>query len=530
MRQRITFWLLWIISTAAAANAADSPRTPVPDEESQKTALAQIQSIYKSDYEKSKSASQRLEMAHKMLKEADGTTDDVVAKFVLLRVARDIAAQQGDLSTAFESIDRISEAYEADSVPMKIDAAKTAVKAMKSSADHQRSLDQLQTMIDGLLETEKYDAAKSLGPSLLANARGTRDATTVKVISGKLKEIDEIAVRFLKVEEYAAILISNATDPTANLELGKFRCFVRGDWDRGIPMLALGNDEALRKLAELELADEIDYLAAGDAWWDYGENQSSVARKQAQSHAAQLYLKTISQQLGVTKKRLEQRLAIASSRYPAVISNSIGMQFKLISPGHFVMGGGPEGASENSYNVTISKPYYLGIFEVTQQQYAALMGTNPSSHRGANNPVDKVSWNEAVEFCRRLSSLPKERAAGRVYRLPTEAEWEYACRAGTTTAYSYGDDPRQLSEFGWHEANSGGTTHPVGQLKPNLWGLYDMHGNVYEWCHDWTGAFPAGTVTDRVRPPMPFLTTLIGWRDCDFESPTDRRRYGASRR
>ena len=117
------------------------------------------------------------------------------------------------------------------------------------------------------------------------------------------------------------------------------------------------------------------------------------------------------------------------------------------------------------------------------------MGDNPSHFKGNNNPVEEVSWHDAVEFCAKLSALPAERAAGRIYRLPTEAEWEYACRAGTTTAYSFGNDEKDLGKYAWFCDNSFVTfpdrsTHAVGGKLPNGWGLYDMHGNVWEWCSD----------------------------------------------
>ena len=103
---------------------------------------------------------------------------------------------------------------------------------------------------------------------------------------------------------------------------------------------------------------------------------------------------------------------------------------------------------------------------------------------------------DAVEFCRKLSAMPAEKTAGHVYRLPTEAEWEYACRSGTTTAYGFGDDASRLGDYGWFSGNSDSSTHPVGEKKPNAWGLYDMHGGVYEWCQDWYGDYPSGSATD----------------------------------
>jgi formylglycine-generating enzyme required for sulfatase activity len=138
----------------------------------------------------------------------------------------------------------------------------------------------------------------------------------------------------------------------------------------------------------------------------------------------------------------------------------------------------------------------MGVHEVTQAQYEQVMGTNPSRSKGADNPIEMVSWGKAVTFCRKLSALPAKKAAGNVYRLPTEAQWEYACRAGTTTKFSFGDDESDFAEYGWYIMNSGRTTHPVGSKKPNAWGLYDMHGNVWEWCQDWAKRYPDRALTD----------------------------------
>ena len=182
--------------------------------------------------------------------------------------------------------------------------------------------------------------------------------------------------------------------------------------------------------------------------------------------------------------------------------NSLGMEFALIPAGTFLMGS-PETEATRKRDegpqrpITISRPFYLGVYAVTQEQYQAVMGANPSQFTaetggGPAHPVETVNWEEAVEFCRRLSQWPAEERNGRVYRLPTEAEWEYACRAGTTTAFHYG--PALSSR----EANLHGgqpyfappgphleRTTPVGSYAPNAFGLYDLHGNVWEWCQDW---------------------------------------------
>jgi formylglycine-generating enzyme required for sulfatase activity len=167
---------------------------------------------------------------------------------------------------------------------------------------------------------------------------------------------------------------------------------------------------------------------------------------------------------------------VKTGSLPASVTNRFGITLVLIPPGSFMMGSTNGAGNEQPvHKVTIGAPFYLGKYEVTQAQWVALMGHNPSENKGAEHPVEQVSWDDVQEFIRKLNAL----GDGFEYRLPTEAEWEYACRAGTT-----GDFAGELDAMAWYEKNAGGGTHPVGQKLPNKFGLYDMHGNVWEWCAD----------------------------------------------
>ncbi len=227
------------------------------------------------------------------------------------------------------------------------------------------------------------------------------------------------------------------------------------------------------------------------------------------------------------------------------ITNSLGMKLKLIPPGEFVMGS-PEAEEkredrERQYRVQITRGFYIGVTEVTQQQWLRVMRSRPwhdktssearhlrvTVREGRNHPALHLSWEDAVLFCNQLSE--KEKLApcykiellasatpndpqglrveflpqGTGYRLPTEAEWEYACRAGTTTTYSLGNDKTRLGDHVWYDANSKKNMrgeHQVGTKLPNPWGLHDMHGSAYEWCQDWLGEYDTSAATNPTGP------------------------------
>ena len=202
------------------------------------------------------------------------------------------------------------------------------------------------------------------------------------------------------------------------------------------------------------------------------------------------------------------------------LGSGVKMEFVLIPAGKFLMGS-PQTEkdrlrNETQHEVTISKPFYMGKYEVMQEQYEAVTGTNPSHFKGVKNPVETVSWDNAQAFCKKLSAK-----TGKTVQLTTEAQWEYACRAGTTTRFCSGDADGDLDGVGWYESNSGNTTHPVGGKKPNAWGLYDMHGNVLEYCADWAGAYEAGAATDPKGPATGTYFVLRG--GCLYFNPWECR-------
>jgi len=149
-----------------------------------------------------------------------------------------------------------------------------------------------------------------------------------------------------------------------------------------------------------------------------------------------------------------------------------------------------------AHEVTLTTPFYIGRCEVMQEQYAQVMGGNASQFKGASLPVEEVSWNDATEFCMKVGEK-----TGQTVRLPTEAEWEFACRAGTTTTYCSGDSEADLGRAAWYKMNSNSTPHPVGQREPNAWGVYDMHGNVWEWCQDFYWWYKPEAAVNPQGPP-----------------------------
>jgi sulfatase modifying factor 1 len=275
--------------------------------------------------------------------------------------------------------------------------------------------------------------------------------------------------------------------------------------------------EAERKRAEEEAARKKAEAALKRAEEEAARKKAEAALKRAEEEAAR---KKAEEEAERKKAEAEaKRRSNAAAREEIFrlgnlkVEGAGGMEMIKVSPGEFLMGS-PWSEKDRSddelqHRVRLTEPFWLGKYPVTQKQWKAVMGNNPSHFQGDNLPVEMVSWEDAMEFCRRLTEM--ERTAGRLpgalaYCLPTEAQWEFACRAGTTTATAFGNSlSSQEANFDgsypygggwWRKGPNLGRTTQVGSYTANSWGFHDMHGNVWEWCADWYGSYPTGSVTD----------------------------------
>lgn len=360
-----------------------------------------------------------------------------------------------------------------------------------------------------------------------------------------VREERKLATQYLKSKK---LLHEEPEDAAAATVVGRHLCFVKQAWIEGLRMLAHGHDTTLRTVAVDELAildgDVLDpsaALAVAGRWWELATDPEAVPAAHAdrvRRHAAAIYLRIrpelqdpVDIALATTRVAeadtnagaggdgtMHAEVAAggavnphdrvsplgepwATPRWPGdLVTNSLGMRFVLVPAGSFTMGSpsseAGRGPDEDQVQVTITRPFLVGQTEVTQEQWRALMGTEPWRDRpnvqvSDTHPATYISWEAAREFCKQLTA--RERDAGRIpdtvsYTLPTEAQWEYACRAGSSDCYSFGDNENLLPDHAWSDGFGGQrllrSARPVGQKAANRFGLFDMHGNAWEWCLD----------------------------------------------
>lgn len=527
------------IAKPQVAPVAVDTRMPIPSEADQQQALKMVQDLYKTEFEQARTAENKRSLSQKMLHEASKLKGP--DRYVLFQSALELAVKVDDQKLAFEAIDRMAEAFEIDPWELKASILSPWTKRAHKQPERKAFAQECLALLQKALADNSFTAAEQLGKLALSEASKAKEKELVGQARSGLKHVQESSKAFSDVAGAMATLKEKPDDPKANLAVGRYRCLMADDWTKGLRNLAKGSDAGLEALAEQELAADVpqsdrlpDAQKLGDAWWDLAQEAEDRERDSMLVRAGYWY-----QQVGeaseLLRAKLDKRMAVIARLgrpIPAadrrtILVNSIGMRLVLIPAGEFMMGSSDEDVAwamkegkqvcdprnvayptsfipgeTPRHRVRISRPFYLGIYEVMQVEYEQVVGTNPSvfSTKGKwavgqdtrRFPVDSVSWEDATSFCQKLSALPAERAARRIYRLPTEAEWEYACRADTNSRWYRGDALDDLEAIAWYckavPADGSAGNHAVGGKKPNDFGLYDMHGDVSEWCSDWWDA------------------------------------------
>ncbi len=294
-----------------------APPAAADEEEAKKL----VRGVYGEEYAKAKDADSKTKFAARLMEEARATLDDPTARFVMMKIARDISAQAGEIETALRTVDEIAEIYQVDGVKMKMEILGKAVEAARQPAQSRTIADSALSLLDDAIRGDDFDTARQLGEMAVAEAHKTHDASLVKEAQSHVQDLERLAKAYDKVKAANETLEKNPTDPQANLAVGKHLCFVKRDWEQGVPMLALCGDAGLRAAAEKDIAADKDskaQLAAGDAWWDLAENEQGMVREQMQQRAVTWYRQAQPLATGLAAVKIEKRIheveqAMASS-------------------------------------------------------------------------------------------------------------------------------------------------------------------------------------------------------------------------
>ena len=306
-------WSLFAILLAATILPAQeaAKESPIPDSAAQAEAMKLIKEVYGDEYAGAKTPGQKQALAKKLMKKADDTQNDPANKYVILKVAKDVATQAADVETAFAAVDAIAQSFDVNPIEAKAGVLTLVAKNARLPPEHTAVAKQSLALVDPALAKDEFDLAARLGELALAEARLARGPKLVQQIEEQIAQIQEQSRAYEDVKKFASILEQKPTDPEANLAVGKYRCFTKGDWDQGIPMLALGSDEELKALAMKELqgpASSDEQVKLGDGWWKVAEKQTEAVQRPIKGRAGYWYRKAAPLLSGVMKDKVEKRL------------------------------------------------------------------------------------------------------------------------------------------------------------------------------------------------------------------------------
>ncbi len=300
-----------------SAKVVDEDKLPIPAEADQQQADKRVRDVFKSEFTKAKTPVKKVALARQLLAGISNSDNDPAGNFAMLAAARDLAVSAGEVELALDAIDQLTERYRVPALEMKLEFLEKMSKgATVPAALNAAVAEEALELIAVALVEDNYKAGRGLYELALATSRKARNTDTAKEVAARGEELDEAESRFERVRAAFETLKSNPKDRAANLTAGCYLCLQKADWDRGLPLLARGNDEALRTVAQKELArpsGEAEYVALGDAWWEVAEQQAAVARMHARMRASEWYLVVVQELSGLTRARIEKRLAAASS-------------------------------------------------------------------------------------------------------------------------------------------------------------------------------------------------------------------------
>ncbi len=517
---------------APAPEPTKPRRPPVPDAATLRASESAARKTFSID--QAKTPKDKGDLARTILNATAGSAPGDPDFYARLRAARDLAAAAADPRTALLAIDTMAGAFEVDAAEEKVLLlTKATVRAPDASVWARACLEAARQMSAG----DEHEAAGKVAARAESLAVAAKDLPLRDEARERIKEYTECRREWDRIKPSLATLKSAPDDPAACTAIGRYLCLFKEDWDKGLPLLAKGTDGPLKSLAEQEVAKPADaaaQAAIGEGWAVQSEKELQTPKARAKAHAVDWLERSLPGLSGPAKtaaeKRLSQLGSLLGSKTPPVLELGGGVRVDLIycKAGSFMMGTS-DGPSEPwlqdarpLHKVELTRSFFLGKFEVTRGQFTAFVkatgyvtdgekmglswGRQPTGQWGENpgvswkkmyfpqtddDPVLAMSWNDAKAFCDWVSAITKRKV-----RLPTEAEWEYACRAGSGGGWWFGD-PSKMAEYGWNrEVSNDYTSKPVGQKKPNPWGFYDMYGNAWEWCLDWAGTYKGADARD----------------------------------
>lgn len=463
---------------------SEKKKLPVPDEAAREKAVKLVRETFKDELDKAKNPDDKKALARRLLQQATETKDDPPGQYALLEVARDIAIEAGDGGLSFDAVDKMGELFQIDPFVMKEEILSGFAKKARSPAGHRAISERALVVMDEAMTANNFEAAAILGKLASAEGLKSRDKELAQQARSRMKDVEQAKKAFAEVEDAAKTLKAKPDDPDANATVGRYTCFVKGDWGIGLPMLVKGSGTALKDLAAKDLGHPTkpeERVTLADGWYDRAETERGAVKKNIQLRAAHWYWLAAPDLTGLEQTKVERRMKalaglVANLPVPKQITNKIdGSVLVLIPAGKFLMG---------AEKFPVDLPAcYLGMYLVTNAQYKKFV--DATKHRppgsfargvysedNADHPVLGMAWDDAKAYCD---------WAG--LRLPTELEWQKGARGTDGREYPWGNE--------WDPKNCR-TNEPLGSVGVfsypegrSPFGLYQMVGSANQWCADW---------------------------------------------